>query len=549
MTLFALLVGGVGGCEPAAVGFHGEGPVELPGVTTPPVDPVRISVDVASDGVQVCADPEARVALGPFAERSSKQPDPSMRYLWSAGVLVGDLDADGVHDVVSPAEPYAQLYRGQEDGGQRAVPNLRSFDLSFGAGGSMADYDGDGDLDVLLVRFGEPDRLLRNEGDGRFTDVTAAAGLGDAGPSTCSSWGDVDADGDLDLFIGRYGTLLDDGQDVGFDEVAPEVGAAPSLLYENLGDGTFLDRSEHLPEVAHDRWTRMGGFHDLDLDGFPELVLVNDLGDPSQILWNHAGHFEADDATAGLGSAVRGAGLGVGELDGDGIPDLLVTEWGNLSLLLSGRASGWVDHAASRRLQIDGARQQMVPWGAELVDIDNDADLDALVAFGFLQVDGFDWTNPEHQPDALYLQTDDGTFVDAAEAWGVADRGVGRGFVAADLNRDGFLDVLKRDLDGPSRLYLSRCDDNGWLNISLRQPDRPNTMAVGAMVRVWSGDSFQQRVVRAGGTGFGSGGPPEVHLGLGDLDRVDRVEIFWPDGGHSVVDDVDTRQRLTITRN
>ncbi len=522
-------------CEPAQVRFGDDGSSALVPSITAPLDPVEVAARVEAGGVQVCEAPEERAALGPFERRASAAPPSSMRYLWSSGILVGDLDDDGFHDIVAPAEPYAQLFHGRAAG---VTPSslLRPFDLSFGAGGTLADYDGDGDLDVLLTRFERPDRLLRNEGDGRFTDATESAGLGDAGPSTCSAWGDVDGDGDLDLFIGRYGDLLADG------------GPAPSKLYENIG-GAFIDRSEQLPAEVQTRWTRMAGWHDLDLDGRPELLVVNDLGEPSALLWNRGGQLVPDDGTSGFGQAVRGAGLGVAEMDGDGVPDLLVTEWGRMSLLLSGGNEGWVDHASVRGLRSDVGRQQEVPWGAELADLDNDGDLDALVAFGHLEVDGHDWYNPEEQPDAVFLQGDDGSFVDVGEAWGMADRGVGRGFVVVDLDRDGFLDVVKRDLVGPSVMYLSRCDESAWLRMELRQPGRHNGFAVGATVTVWADGVRQQRTVLAGGTGFGSGGPPEVHFGLGDIDAVDRIEVRWPDGERSVVRDVMARQSLRITRD
>jgi hypothetical protein len=523
-------------CEPAAIGLGGA-PADAPvAPVLVPSDPSLAKVRVHEEGVQACEAPEERAELGPFERRQSAAPATSMRYLWASGLLVGDLDNDGLHDIIAPTEPYAQLFHG-ETGGVTQLPSLRGFDLSMGAGGTLADYDGDGDLDVLLTRFQRPDRLLRNDGDGRFSDVTETAGLGEAGPSTCSTWADVDGDGDLDVFVGRYGDLLGDG--------AP----APSKLYENQGDGTFVDRSEHLPDEVQGAFTRMAGFHDLDGDSLPELLVVNDLGDPSALLWNRGGRFVADDGSSGFGQAVRGAGLGVGELDGDGVPDLLVTEWGRMSLLQSGGGDGWIDHASPRGLRSDVGRGQEVPWGAELVDLDNDGDLDALVAYGHLEVEGYDWYNPEEQPDAVFLQAPDGTFVDTAEAWGMADRGVGRGFVAVDLDRDGFLDLVKRDLVGSSVMYLSRCDDRAWLRVRLDQPGRANGFAVGATVRVWVGERFHQRTVTAGGTGFGSGGPPELHFGLGMVDEVDSIEVIWPDGERSVVGATATRQGLQLTRD
>ncbi len=508
-----------------------------------PVDAPVVPMARSLGPVQACA---ASVdAMPTFERRSIQQPKASLRYLWASGMVVGDLDGDGLHDMVTPTEPYAQLYRGRSDGGARPVPELSGFDLSFGAGGSLADYDGDGDLDLFLARFDRPDRLLRNDARGwgegmAFTDVTEEAGVGARGPSTSSAWGDMDRDGDLDLFVARYGALLDGG------------GPAPSLLYENLGDGTFLDRSEHLPDEVQGGWTRMAGWHDLDLDGFPELLVVNDLGDPSVLLWNVGGRLVADDGRSGFGTAVRGAGLGVGDLNGDGTPDMLVTEWGRVALLESAGDDQWFDHARARGLVPDAARDQVVPWGAELADVDNDGLLDAVVAFGNVQIDGVeagpDWANPLRQPDAVYLQQPDGRFVDAGAALGLDDRGVNRGFVLADVNGDGVLDIAKRDQAGSGALYLSECTGAAWLAVDLRQDDTPNGFAVGATVRVWAGGRLHQRTVSAGSTGFGSGGPPELHFGLGDVDRVDRVQVIWPDGSASETDGFEARRRVAFSR-
>lgn len=543
MSVSCALVLAVGGCTPVSVQL--DGPADLGDGSEPilPLDAALVPAARSLGPTQVCT---AGNNTPRYERRSVVQPQASLRYLLASGMMVGDLDGDGLHDLVSPNEPYAQLYRGRDDGGAQAAPELQEFDLAFGAGGSLADYDGDGDLDVFLARFDRPDRLLRNEGGGwstgiAFTDVTDEAGVGARGPSTSSAWGDMDRDGDLDLFVARYGDLLEGGS------------PAASLLYENLGDGTFLDRSEHLPAEVQGGWTRMAGWHDLDFDGYPELLVVNDLGDPSVLLWNVNGRLLPDDGRSGFGTAVRGAGLGVGDLNGDGIHDLLVTEWGRMALLESAADDQWFDHAPVRGLVADGTRGQVVPWGAELADVDNDGLLDAVVAFGNVEIDtegssGPDWANPLEQPDAVYVQQPDGQFLDLGPELGLDDRGVNRGFVLADVNRDGVLDIVKQNQSGSGALYLSRCTDASWLMVDLLQEDSLNRFAVGATVRVWADGKLHQRSVSAGSTGFGSGGPPELHFGLGEADRVERVEVLWPDGTRSVTDGFDARRRVQISR-
>ena len=219
-----------------------------------------------------------------------------------------------------------------------------------------------------------------------------------------------------------------------------------------------------------------------------------------------------------------------------------------MSLLESTDADMWVEHAAARRLVPDAARGQAVPWGAELADVNNDGLLDAVVSFGNLQVEGADWANPLAQPDGIYLQQPDGTFMDAASEWGMDDAGIGRGFVVADINRDGSLDLVKRDLNGPGVLYLSECSAAHWLRVELEQPGTANRHAVGATVRIWADGHMMQRTVTAGSTGIGSGGPPELHFGLGDRERVERVEVIWPDGTRSEQGGFDASRAVTLIK-
>jgi hypothetical protein len=526
--------------------FAGDDPGDGP-PTDLPDEATLVSARVDQSGVKVCPNPTDRTTHGAFEVRIADTPTPSVASLWSGGALAGDLDTDGIIDLVEPAEPYARLYRGRTGGRfQNWDERLADFDLTYGTGGSLADYDGDGDLDALILRYDAPAVLLRNDGLGTFTDVTAISGLTADGSATSSTWADSDHDGDLDLFIGAYEELPSaDGTTVGGGL------EGRSYLYENV-DGVLVDRSERLPPEVHAGYTRVAGFHDLDGDQLPELYVVNDVGSvtPNLLLANEAGRLVVD-ATRGLDLQMSGGGLGVGDVNGDLRPDFLVPQWDVISLMLSNADGRWYDNADARGLVTDPLRDQRVGWGAELADVDNDGDLDGIVAYGWFEVDDPLWDNPVEQPDALFIQQEDGTFVDEAPGWGVDDLGSGRGFVVADLDDDGWLDLVKRDLAGPTRSYVSRCGRNHFLKVDLVEPEGMNRFAVGASVRVVLGDGRTLvRWVNAGGTGFGTGGPPELHFGLGEETKVDRVEITWPDGALSWVGfGVSADQTLTVTRD
>ncbi len=524
-------------CGERVVSF-GEAPISVASTGTPPTSepPTR----VATSGVIVCADPAQR-SIRPFEIRSHTTIPPGPEaWIWGGAALVGDFDGDGDHDVGAPAEGFMGAYQ-NVDGS--AFPNTEVFlglDLTFGSAATVVDYDGDADFDILLARFDRPTALLRNDGVGVFVDVAAEAGIATTCPAQTTSWADYDRDGDLDLFIGCTGaapyyasTNLEPGQ--------------PKALYANLGDGTFRDDSAMLPQAAHDAYTYAGGFHDLDRDGWADLFLVNDYGalGGNVVLVNRGGVF-AQSVGMGLDVVVAGTGLGAGDINEDGIPDFLVPDWRDLRLLIS-KAGVWADGSEARHLTVDADRDQTTAWGAEMVDLDNDGDLDALVNYGFTSILDPDPRNTTEQPDAAYVQQADGSFIDLAPSWGIADLGTNRGLVAAELNGDGFPDVIKRDLDGPDVLYLSACDASGWLRIRLHAPGL-NRHAVGAVVTVSVGDRRWTRDILAGGTSYASAGPPEAHLGLGDIDQVDVIEVRWPDGAVTTTRDVLSRQVVDITR-
>ncbi len=529
-----------------------------------------VDASVTEEGVQTCADSALRDEAH-FDRGVSPTPPNSDLWIWAGGEMAGDFDGDGWLDVMTPNELGVELFKGSPSGFNSLGPTvLGAFDLSFGTGGSVADYDGDGDLDVYVNRFvGDPgpdlpgmgkNKLLQNNGDGTFTDVTDIAGVDGCGfdPNTgtdgcyrtmSSSWGDMDGDGDLDLFVGNYGWVDESGAVQ--EEFLP---AEPSFLYRNDGDGTFTDVSERLPQKFRDGYTYAGGFFDLDDDGHLDLYIINDFGSkwPNHVLLGLGdGTFFDDEPANGtfLNLPTTGMGLGVGDFNLDGVMDFAVPEWNNNFLWVSDNAGGWYDASLTAEFLVKAP--QKVGWGATVADMDNDGLLDIVQQYGHVANENERWSNPRSQPDALYLNigtAEEPLFRDVGLEWGIADPGVNRGVVVADFDRDGYLDIAKRNLDGPNVVYNSRCGDAQWLRVELEQPGTMNLDGIGAKLTVDAGEHHLTRWMFSGGGGYGAGNPPEVHFGLGDVDHIDKITVRWPDGKVSVVEDVAASQAIAITR-
>ena len=478
------------------------------------------------------------------------------------GIAAADLNGDGILDLVLPTHGGTQLYMGQTDGSytNETLDRLPGSGPEAAIGAVAADYNGDGWLDLFITGYGEPDVLWLNQEDGTFLDVSSEAGIaGGDWYSIGASWGDIDGDGDLDLFVSRQTDeqkrmeyLLDWQEDL-------LCSADPNGFYINDFDGSFDDQSEQI-WYGNGEATFGGGFFDLDLDGYLDLYMVNDFGPfcgSSLVAWNTGEQLELRDEV-GLEVSAYSMGLGVGDVNDDLLPDFLVTSWDRIHLFESAADGTWYESTIARGLGFEPAeRDRHVGWGTDFSDMDNDGDLDVMVSFGFLYQteEAIDFifeeaglSNPYEQPDGVWQQDEEGNFLQVADTWGLAQSGVSRGFVLVDLNDDGSLDVVRRDLDGPATIHMARCGTNAWLRVSLSQPGS-NRFAVGARVELLTAAGTQTRTVIAGGTNFASAGPPEVHFGLGEADEVERLTVNWPDGTSSVFEQVAAFQQVKVVRH
>lgn len=501
-----------------------------------PAEPPRFSVDDYGDGWTFAADfhlPSWDIRFG------------------ARGLVVADFDGDGWVDLLVPQthEP-ARVLRGRPGGGFVLDPNPV---LVRGAvGGSAADIDGDGDLDAFLYGQADPRRelmpgeveppaLLVNRGDGSFVvEPRPEWEAGFLGCGGSASWADVDLDGDLDLYFGRLGRVQEGA-----------YSPCESKFLLNDGAGGLVDASDTLPPDAQAIRVMASGFHQFDEDPEPELYLVADAlfeNAPPEVEVPVAGNLLLDWSgsawelvpSTGLELVIAGMGLGAADLNDDGLTDVAVPDVGQVPTLLSG-GGAWTDIADSVGLVPSRDAGQSVAWGGEFADVDNDGRLDLAITYGAIP-----GSRSFRQPDELYRDTGSG-FAPAGASWGYDDERPNRGVITADVDRDGSIDLITREIGGHVLVHRGLCAEGAWLGIDLVQAGA-NPHAVGAKVVVTSGQDRFVRWVTAGSTSFSSGGPPSLHVGVGMRRRVDSIVVIWPDGTGQAWRGVPTRQHLVITR-
>lgn len=518
--------------------------------------------DPAPAGPPWMADVTAKVGL---AFRHDAGPLPGryfMPQIIGSGAALLDFDGDGRLDLYllhngGPAGAKNQLFRQTPDGRFVDVSQGSGLDFAgYGMGVAVGDVNNDGRPDVLVTLYTGL-RLFLNNGSGTFTDVTAQSGLANPLWGTAAAFFDFDRDGWLDLVVVNY---------VDYDPV-PVCGGPPGdpdychpIGFPGTVTRLFRNRGPSPAGTARfDDVTVAAGLGkltgpalgvlcaDFDGDGWPDVFVANDA--KANRLWVNQkdGTFLEEAVIRGVAYSGRGGaqgnmGVAWGDVDGDGLPDLFVTHLGEELHTLWWQSPRGLYADATAAAGLTAARWRGTGFGTVLADFDHDgmpdlAIVNGRVARGALasRADPKAFWAPYAERGQLFRNDGKGVLRDVSgDNPAFAAAAVGRGLAVGDLDNDGALDLVMTSIAGPAVVYRNVAPDRGhWLMARATDPALGGRDAYDAVVTVRAGDRRWSRLVNPGFSYLCSN-DPRVHFGLGRADRVDAVEVRWPDGREEV---------------
>ncbi|HEU5057863.1 MAG TPA: CRTAC1 family protein [Kofleriaceae bacterium] len=543
-------------------------PARLPQFEGKGIDPVEAHVEPDTKKLKGHVEPDTKDMKG-HVEPDTKdlkahvQPDLTqiqghfnLQRIMGGGIAVGDLDRDGYPDLFIAGEGLGKLYlnRGKAGPGRFTDATARwgiPAGLDDSHGTIFFDRDGDGDLDLLILRSEHPSLLLDNQGK-RFTDVAGKVKLTPHRGAHVATAFDYDKDGDLDLYIGYYGN--NDANTRGDQRNVPSLdgkNGSPAEMWRREADGSYKEVAAEIG-VAQTGWALALGTFDYQNDGDLDIVIANDFG--ADTFYQNKGDGTFADVTEATDTGDRGSGMNVdfGDVDGDGLLDIYVTNIDMFSKRIKvifprdESTINNIDETLVKAMQYLSGNKLYVQtgkperpfraeegvriepgdrgwgWDAGFFDYENDGDDDMYLCNGWVE-----GSYAGNQKNQMFLN-DDGFLYLAPPGSPEAFPGNSRAAVQADIDLDGDVDLVVANFRQPPRVLENvQKKGNRWIRLRLVGKGQ-NPLAVGAQVSLRAGEHTLVRQLVTG-RGYISQADPAIHAGLGAAAAAD-VTVRWPDG-------------------
>ncbi len=482
---------------------------------------------------------------------------------FGGGACVLDYNNDGFEDVfLTGGMNEDRLYKNNGNGsftdiyGSSGLTPSRKF---ITQGAVAADVNRDGFVDIFITTISTKDvikpipraenLLFLNNGNGTFRNATQEYGLSALSSfSTGASFGDVNADGFPDLYVGNYFTeyqgklnTISDATIVGANQIAKG-----HLLINSAGKK--LENTYEEYGLTHRGFGFGGLFTDYDNDGDQDLLVNHDFGykrTPNLFLENQYPSSQFTNVAEKLKMDLRinAMSSAVGDYNNDGLMDYFITNIRfNHFMVNTGK-----ENVFANKTQELGLYYMTISWGANFADFDHDGDLDLFVANGDL--------NPNCMPMAnFYFENNNGTFKENARAMGLNDYGIGRGSVVFDMDNDGDLDilvvnqtpVLAYPVESQTRLFRNDAAKGNWVKIKLHGL-QAETHGIGSKIEIVANGKTMIREIDGGGSSHLSQNSTITHFGVGNATEIEKITVHWTGGKKQVLAKQKINQVIEIT--